>query len=137
MKQASLTTIILTASALAIGLSVAGYSAFARHAPTNYSPTDRLEQVAKERFENGRGLSPCMPEMRDSLKSARSRLQHLGEGDPELLAAVLPTFSGAVLVAFSPKGISSFRFKGQTGFLPPNEVFSSAPERISTLQPSA
>lgn len=100
--------------------------------------TRELEELAKHRFENGRGLTPCEGYAWETVRAARGRLISMGDSDASSLVVVAPTFSEIKLVAFGPDYIRAYRFPGQTGFSPPSaEWFSPSPEKLSNISLAA
>jgi len=132
---------------LALAVGLAASLALISHAlvPKNQDPVDlvgaeRLDKIAKHRFQSARGLSPCDDYYaHQTLKSARNSLVAIGESNANLIAVVAPTFSEIELIAFGPSYIRTYRFPGQTGFTPPSsEWFSPTPQKIAevSLTPS-
>lgn len=95
---------------------------------------EKLERIARYRFENDRGLSPCSGQARQLLDAARSKLMTMGESNADPIVVVASAFSEIELVAFGPDYIRAYRFQGQTGFSPPtSEWFSPVPQKISDV----
>src|SRR3546814_696486 len=125
----------------ALPISLAAFLAIIGHVlgsdgrnPRYLENAEKLERIARYRFENDRGLSPCSSQARQLLDAARSRLMTMGESNADLVVVVASAFSEIGLVAFGPDYIRAYRFPGQTGFSPPtSEWFSPAPRKISDV----
>ena len=125
--------LVLTLGAATL-LAVIGHFAGSvdQELPANLERTRELEAIAKQRFENDRGLTPCDGYGWETVRAARGRLISIGDSNAKSLAVVAPTFSEIELVAFGPDYIRAYRFPGQTGFSPPSsEWFSPVPEKLS------
>src|SRR5688572_16918278 len=129
------------ASILAMSFGAAALLALISHfflskgqAKLSLDGSEKLENIAKHRFENDRGLSPCDGYAWQTLRAARGRLISIGDSNANLIAVVAPTFSEIELVAFGQNYIRAYRFPGQTGFSPPSaEWFSPTPHKLSDL----
>jgi len=134
--------VVIIALTLGTAMLLAAVGHFAQsvdqEASARLERTRELEGIAKHRFENLRGLTPCDGYAWETLKAARGRLISIGDSDASSLAVVAPTFSEIELVAFGPDYIRTYRFPGQTGFSPPSaEWFSPVPEQLSNVSLTA
>src|SRR3546814_18632998 len=75
---------------LALSATLAAFLAIIGHVlgsdgrnPRSLENAEKLERIARYRFENDRGLSPCSSQARPLLDAARSRLMTMGESRSE------------------------------------------------------
>jgi len=133
MKHLRVTRIFALSVGLAVSLAIVGHALSSKDQDRGETQrADELERVAKHRFENFRGLSPCEGDAWQLLRAARGKLIAIGESDANLIVVIAPTFSEIELVAFGPDYIRTYRFPGQTGFTPPSgDWFSPTPLKVS------
>ena len=125
--------VLFFAIVLATPLAVAGHLLLSdrNHDPYPDEAED-LAELAADRFENGRGLSPCDRGSHELVFAALDRLVVLGEPAPDLIVVIAPTFSEIEMVVLTSSHVRSYRFPGQTGFtMPSSEWFRPTPELIS------
>ena len=136
MKHLRAPRILALAIGLAASLALIGHALVPKNQDTvNLVGAERLEKIAKHRFESARGLSPCNDYYAyETLKSAGNRLVTIGDSNANPIVVVAPTFSEIELIAFGPGYIRAYRFPGQTGFTPPSsEWFSPTPQKIAEV----
>src|SRR3546814_6754240 len=85
---------------LALSATLAAFLAIIGHVlgsdgrnPRYLENAEKLERIARYRFENDRGLSPCSSKARQLLDAARSRLMTMGESNADLVVVVASAFS--------------------------------------------
>ncbi|TZF90719.1 hypothetical protein [Cognatilysobacter lacus] len=124
MKRINAASVALLTVSFAAVSGAWMYGQSTRNAPSITIDHFALEKLAANRFENGRGLSPCEADEFSRLEAARSELARKGIIDRDVIALVTPTFSGAELLSVSNGHLTVFRYAGETGFMPPDQWFS-------------
>ncbi|WP_162407812.1 hypothetical protein [Pseudoxanthomonas jiangsuensis] len=131
-RAASILVISFVAAAL---LAVIGHSFLSEgEAKFGAQSYEKLENLAKDRFVNGRGLSPCDGDAWETLRAARGRLISIGDSNVEMVAVVAPTFSDVKVVAFGQNYIRAYRFPWESEA--PSHLagwFSPEPKKLSDI----
>ena len=82
-----------------------------------YKKTSTLEARAKKRFEESRGLTPCVYDDVRWINAAERKLRQSGQPPSSAMILVAPTFSDIDLFVLSPDHLDRYTFPG-TAFGP-------------------
>src|SRR3546814_16990848 len=113
MKRPRPIVILALSATLAAFLAIIGHvlGADGRN-PRYLENAEKLERIARYRFENDRGLSHCSSQARQLLNAERSRLMTMGESNEDLVVVVASHFSDIEIASFGPDYIRDYRFSG-------------------------
>src|SRR5690606_2508195 len=112
----------VTASTIALAIGVYLLVVFANKdqgtTQETYRRISALEDRARHRFAESRGLTPCGNDERRWLSAAERKLALAGYPSPRVIVVAAPTFSDISLLAIGDAALDRYTFPEQTAFGP-------------------